>query len=133
MNEPSGQTFHSEGQGSSSIEVPAIPKSHNKCSDFGTFDLAERFEVLVENWKNEIGGVSSLSQITSNKNYLAVIALGPQVIPLILEELRAEPAPWFAALSALSGRDDVGRGFPGRFRKMADAWIQWGIEQGYIS
>jgi len=95
-------------------------------------DVETKFHSYSTRWKEEIGGVSSLSQITSNRHYLRVIALGPNVIPCILKSLQQEPAPWFAALRALSGRDDIGREHAGNFRKIADAWIEWGRQEGYV-
>ena len=94
--------------------------------------LEQRFQGLSRLWKEETAGMSSLSQITSNKHYLRAIALGPEVIPCILNDLRAEAAPWFSALRALSGREDIGSEYRGQFRKIADAWIKWGVQKGYI-
>ena len=58
-------------------------------------NLEAEFNVLAEQWRRETGVHSSLSKILSNWNYLKIIALGEPAIPLILEELRREPAPWF--------------------------------------
>jgi hypothetical protein len=108
---------------SASADIERQPNSQDS-------GLESEFDRLCANWKEETGGMSSLSQITSNKNYLGVIALGQAAIPFILEELKSDPAPWFAALRALSGRDDIGRDTPGKFRQIADAWIRWGTENG---
>jgi len=51
---------------------------------------------------------------------------------LILRELQKEPAPWFLALRVITGEDTVGRNDAGNFSKMADAWLTWGRERGYI-
>jgi hypothetical protein len=94
--------------------------------------LEVRFCSLASRWKAEIGPDSSLSNITNNMNYLRIIAMGEEAIPLILRELQREPAPWFVALRAITGEDSVDRDFPGNFRKKADAWLRWGFENGYI-
>jgi hypothetical protein len=91
-----------------------------------------KFRYYAAKWKHETGGDSSLTNITSNMNYLRIIRIGEEAIPLILQELQRESAPWFVALRAISEDDSVGRDSPGDFRKMAAAWIQWGKDRGYI-
>lgn len=95
-------------------------------------ETERKFRYYAEKWKEEIGGDSSLTNATSNMNYLRIIKLGDDAIPLILQELKKGPAPWFIALRAISEDDTVGRGSPGDFRKKAADWIQWGIEHGHI-
>lgn len=91
-----------------------------------------KFRHYAAKWKEEIGGDSSLTNATSNMNYLRIIRLGDVAIPLILRELQKEPAPWFIALRAISEDDSVGRDSPGDFRKKAADWIRWGIEHEHI-
>ncbi len=73
-----------------------------------------------------------MSQITSNKHYLRIIALGEEVIPCILKQLQIQIDPWFAALRALTEREDIGREHAGNFRKIAAAWIAWGKAERLI-
>lgn len=91
-----------------------------------------KFHYYASKWKEEIGGDSSLTSATSNMNYLRIIRIGEDAIPLILKDLQKHPAPWFIALRAISEDDSIGRGSPGDFRKKAAEWIQWGKERGYI-
>ena len=95
-------------------------------------DAEEQFKHYALKWKAETGGDSSLTSITNNMSYLRVIGLGEKAIPLILQDLQKEPAPWFVALRAISEDDSVGRDSPGDFHKMAAAWIRWGKDHGYI-
>jgi len=95
-------------------------------------ETEKKFRYYAAKWKDEVGGDSSLTSITGNMNYLRIIRIGDKAIPLILQELQREPAPWFVALRAISEEDSVGRDSPGNFRKMAAAWIQWGKDRGYI-
>jgi hypothetical protein len=94
--------------------------------------LESKFKSFSKRWREEIGGESSLSRITGNVNYLKVINLGKEVVPLILKELQKEPAPWFVALRVLTEEEKVGRDHPGNFRQIADAWIKWGKDNKYI-
>jgi hypothetical protein len=98
----------------------------------GLTEAEKKFRYYAAKWKDEIGGDSSLTNITNNMNYLRIIRIGDEAIPLILQELQREPAPWFVALRAISEDDSVGRNSPGDFRKMAAAWIQWGKDHGHI-
>jgi hypothetical protein len=98
----------------------------------GLTEAEAKFRYYASKWKEEIGGESSLTNITNNMNYLRIIRIGAEAIPLILQELQQHPAPWFVALRAITEDDSVGRNSPGNFRAMAAAWIQWGKDHGHI-
>jgi hypothetical protein len=95
-------------------------------------DTEDQFGALSKQWREEVGAESSLSKITGNMNYLRIISLGKKAVPLILRDLQREPAPWFLALRAITGEQNVGREYAGNFKQMADSWISWGREKGYI-
>jgi hypothetical protein len=105
------------------VEFPQIVK---------TDSLEVRFYELAAKWNEEIGAESSLTKITGNINYLRIISLGKPVVPLILKQLQHESAPWFLALSAITGELNIGKEHAGNFGKMAEAWLQWGSQNGYI-
>ncbi len=90
----------------------------------------EAFRRFSAKWREEIGADSSLSNMFENINYLSVIALGRKVVPLILADLQREPVPWFTALQAITGENPVDAQSAGDFRKMAEAWLQWGRKRG---
>ncbi len=90
------------------------------------------FNELARTWYEEIGAESSLSKITSNINYLRIIALGKSVVPYILRNLQKQPAPWFIALRAITGELNIGKEYGGNFRKIADAWLEWGYQTGCL-
>jgi hypothetical protein len=94
--------------------------------------IEEEFEVLSKKWRDDIGPESSLSRITGNLSYLRIISLGWSVVPCILKDLQREPAPWFLALRAITGEDQIGREHAGNFKKLADVWLAWGKQHGYI-
>src|SRR6266702_2178346 len=95
-------------------------------------ETEEEFGTLSKKWREEVGAESSLSKITGNMNYLRIISLGKKAVPLILRDLQREPAPWFLALRAITGEQNVGREYAGNFRRMAESWVAWGREKGYI-
>jgi len=92
----------------------------------------DEFGALSKKWREEVGAESSLSKITGNLNYLRVISLAKRAVPLILRDLQRDPAPWFLALRAITGQENVGREHAGNFKRAADSWIAWGKENGYI-
>ncbi|MGB8412313.1 MAG: hypothetical protein WCE23_05755 [Candidatus Binatus sp.] len=53
-------------------------------------------------------------------------------IPFLLQELRHQPDHWFTALRAITDANPVPDEIRGNVRKMAAAWIQWGVENGHI-
>ena len=104
------------------VQVKALPTP-------GTGGVEDRFQRLAAEWRRDVGPLSSVSKITQHPSYQAIIALGRDVVPLILRELERQPDHWFAALRALTGADPVAPEDRGRMDRMAAAWIHWGREQ----
>jgi hypothetical protein len=86
---------------------------------------------LAEQWQAETRHLSSAEQIASHPAYQKIIGMGAPAVPLILQELKRRPAPWFRALHAITGANPVCEADRGRLPRMAEAWIRWGREQGY--
>ncbi len=64
--------------------------------------------------------------------YQRIIGMGETAIPLILEEMRCCPSQWTWALRAITGADPVPKESRGKLKEMTAAWVEWGIEKGYI-
>lgn len=92
--------------------------------------LAARFRALADEWRAATRFLSAPSVATEHPTYLAVVALGPDVVPLILAELAVAPEPWFAALRELTGADPVPPADRGRPRAVAEHWLTWGRARG---
>jgi|WetSurMetagenome_2_1015567.scaffolds.fasta_scaffold138102_2 hypothetical protein len=92
--------------------------------------IPERFYELLSEWKAECSFTSSVTKLVMHPAYQHIIGLGSEAVPLILRELEKSPDNWFWALNAITGADPVSPSDRGRIKKMADAWIQWGKEQG---
>jgi hypothetical protein len=54
-------------------------------------------------------------------------------VPLIVEELQRETDQCFWALESITEQNPVPTEGNGNVRLMAQAWIDWGKEQGYIA
>lgn len=92
------------------------------------------FQHLAKQWKRETGHLSSVMQKARHWAYLRIIAMGPDAVPLLLSQLRSEgtmPHHWFVALAYVTGEDPVPEDDRGNVLKMRDAWLNWGVANGY--
>lgn len=94
--------------------------------------LAEALFSLAEEWRRATRFQSSLDRITGHPAYRQIIQLGEEVVPLILQELKRRPEPWFAALREITQADPVRPEERGDIRAMADAWVRWGRSRRLI-
>lgn len=94
--------------------------------------LAILFGKLVAEWKEATQLLSSTNAIAMHPAYQRIIGIGPQAIPLILEELQQKPDHWFWALQAITGENPVTVSDQGSIPKMTQAWIEWGRNAGWI-
>lgn len=94
----------------------------------------KQFYSLSKKWKKEVGGYSTMIHITGNDNYLDIIGMGKDVVPLILKELEKEADYWFVALkhTAKPDTDPVPDDHYGDIEKMREDWLNWGKEQKLI-
>jgi len=95
--------------------------------------LERRFHALVEEWRNERGPTSSITEMVACPSYRAIIALGKPAIPLILAEMIHRPDYWFAALRELTGANPVRPGHRGDLDAMTRDWILWGLQTHLIT
>ncbi len=93
--------------------------------------LASRFARLRDMWLEDVAFVSDMEEIIESEPYQEIVLMGPAVVSLILSDMEQEPKPWFFALYCITGADPVRARDAGNMRKMAEAWLKWGEEQGY--
>ncbi len=96
-------------------------------------DIQSDFASMTYHWRRATGGLSNPNRITDDDNYLAIISLGPKVIPLILKDMRNGGAHWEVALRALTGEDPAQNLENFTVRDIRNAWLRWGVEHQYIS
>jgi hypothetical protein len=82
-------------------------------------------------WRAETCFLSDINEKCNHPAYLQIIEMGPDVVPLILEELEREPDHWFAALRKLTGENPVPAEARGRLKDMTLAWLDWARKHGY--
>lgn len=98
-----------------------------------TAEVRERFRRLAAEWKNQTRHLSNTAQMAVLRPYQGIIGMGLPAVPLILEELRREPDQWFCALEAITEENPVPPEAAGNVRQMAQAWIDWGVRQGFLA
>lgn len=92
----------------------------------------EMFGNLVKSWDFDTGTSSYIEEIISNQSFRGIIGLGPIAIPLILEELAAQPSFLFVALEEISGVNPVKPEHRGDIAAMTQDWLDWGRQRGYL-
>jgi hypothetical protein len=93
------------------------------------------FQLLLDRWHVERGATSSITEMAMCRAHLRIIGMGPSVVPLILRKMQEEgdePDMWFVALQMLTGKDPVTDEIRGDFKAMADRWLQWAADCGYV-
>jgi len=94
--------------------------------------LGERFRRLAARWSAETSHLSSVTRATAHPAYKAIVKLGWEVVPLMLQDLRNNQGFWYPALNAITGIRPFDRKDAGNNRRMTDAWISWGRKKGLI-
>jgi len=92
----------------------------------------ERFRSLAQQWRSETQWLSSTRDIAMNPAYQAIIGMGADALPMILEDLRQNSGHWYWALKAISNEDPVVPRDRGSIKKMKGAWLQWGETKGLV-
>jgi len=86
--------------------------------------------MLAEDWRKETLGLSRIDKKVMHPAYQKIIDMGPQVISLILRELRDRPTYWFEALRSISHEDPAQSAQS--FDEAKDAWLSWGQAHQYM-
>lgn len=87
--------------------------------------LKYQFDTLKSIWLNETLFSSSTTEINNNRAYRAIIDLGRDVIPFIIDDLRIMDNHWFYALEILAGVNPVKNENIGNIPAMKKDWLQW--------
>lgn len=95
-----------------------------------TENLEAAFATLADQWRRETAMYSSIQKKVEHLAYQKIIAMGEDAVPLILRELEARPAYWFAALKAITKASPTGIG--SGLKQATTTWLRWGKKQGYI-
>jgi hypothetical protein len=92
----------------------------------------ERFRTLARQWRADTQFLSSSREMAMHPAYQAIIGMGAEVLPFILEDLRDNSGHWFWALKSISADDPVVPRDRGSVKRMRAAWLQWGSSKGLV-
>ncbi|MDX1953638.1 MAG: N-6 DNA methylase, partial [Verrucomicrobiota bacterium] len=95
--------------------------------------MAENVAKLLLEWERKRPKGMNIAAMTAHPIYQSIIGIGWPAVPALLAELRKKPGHWFSALSSITGANPVEAKDEGKINKMAEAWIVWGKEHGYIN
>ncbi len=94
--------------------------------------LAKTFQELVENWEQDRPRGVDMAAMVMHPAYQRIIGMGQSAVPLLLAELNRKRGHWFWALHAITGENPVPPETEGNLGLMAQAWLKWGRDRGYI-
>jgi len=91
--------------------------------------IAVRFHELADRWERETSHVSSLTKRVMHPSYQSIIAMGPDIVSLLIQDLRENRRDWFWALQHLTQENPVRPKDAGNLDKMIAAWVAWERKQ----
>jgi hypothetical protein len=113
-------------------QMPHYTPPQNPTSVLSKENARQRFLRLAAEWKDQSQYMSNTAQMAMLRPYQRIIGMGAPVVPLILEELQREPNQWFWALESITEENPVPPEAAGIVRLMAQAWVDWGKDQGLL-
>lgn len=87
-----------------------------------------KFNELADEWTRATRNISSLSRIMDDANAKELEAMGPGIVPLILERIKTNPWFWHRILRNLTGANPLTPEMAGKLQEQMEAWIKWGEE-----
>jgi hypothetical protein len=93
--------------------------------------LERIFNELVQRVLADTRSESSTQRIAIHPAYQQIIGLGLPAVPLLLREVERRSGRWFWALKSITREDPVLAGDLGKTKKMGEAWLSWGKQNGY--
>jgi hypothetical protein len=109
-------------------QTPSIPPREG---------IEQQFKRLEAQWNADTQVLSDPNKIMGHPAMRAIIAMGEEVVPIILRELRAQPSLLVWALPEITGENLVPPRIEGGFIKwnvaaQIEAWLQWGREKSLV-
>ena len=89
------------------------------------------FDRLAEEWRHDRPRGVDVADMVMHPSYQRIIGMGEDAIPMILSELDRQPDHWFWALHSITGVDPVPEECQGNIAGMANAWLEWGRQNGF--
>ena len=100
--------------------------------NYAQLSIVDRFRQLAAKWSEETSHMSSVTRAIAQPSYQAIIKLGWDAVPLMLQDLRKDKGFWYPALNAITGIRPFDPKDAGNSRRMTQAWVNWGHKKGLI-
>jgi len=100
--------------------------------EYSAEEAKEEFTNLASQWIQDVEGMSSTVEMAKHSAYQKIVSMGKVVIPFLLEDLRQNPLYWLSALRQITQKNPVQPEQRGKVKQMAEAWLNWGKQEGYI-
>jgi hypothetical protein len=99
--------------------------------------IEQRFRRLKGQWYADTRVLSNSGKIMDHPAMWAIIAMGKDVVPLILRDLQDDPSLLVWALPKITGENLAPPRIEGGFLKWnvdagIEAWLRWGREKGLV-
>lgn len=94
-------------------------------------ELEREFNTLARQWRRETRHLSSIHERSMNRAYQKIIALGQEVVPLILRDLENTRDHWLWALDIIQDANPAES--VRDFDEAVDIWLSWGRQHDYLS
>ena len=94
--------------------------------------LETEFREHAEKWARDTRFTSSTSSMIKHPSYQTIVAMGYDVVPLLLQDLRDNGRFWFWALTEITGDNPIDPADAGVIKNMTNSWLDWGIEKGLL-
>lgn len=91
-----------------------------------------QFISLVDIWSEDTAVLSSTTEIINHRCYKQIIDMGEEVVPLLIFGVNL--GEWFLghAIYKITGENPVPEEHRGNMQEVANDWVKWGIEKGYV-
>lgn len=110
--------------------VQTVFESENAVAN--ELSLEQRFREQADKWERETRHISSVTKRVMHPSYQTIIGMGPDVVPLLIRDLRQNRRAWFWALSHITGVNPINPADAGKMDKMIMAWVNWATEKGLL-
>lgn len=114
------------------VALVAIIDEKLETKEYNAEEAKKEFANLASQWTQDVEGMSSTVEMAKHPAYQKIVSMGQAVVPFLLEDLRQNPIYWLPALRQITQENPVQPGQRGKIKQMAEAWLNWGKEKGYI-
>lgn len=95
-------------------------------------DVHATVQSLIQQMRLKYLQLSNLERLVFSEEYMAVIGIGPRVVPILLADMKTGIIPWFWALKAITRQNVGSEVASGDFAALRKAWLEWGKKSGLV-